>query len=264
MASILDFIDAKSLDDYLTLVARYASIDVIEARRVALTAVAYYKGNDDLRREMRARQELEQRWYASLKTGTPDYSVYADPYFLSDVWACWVVYSRRYLREIQKLLHCFSDCTRVGDLGCSFGYTTAALKEMFPQADVYGTNVDGPQFDVAMDVGRTRGFKIVSSCQEDTDLIFASEYFEHFQRPLEHLREVLETCRPKYLIVANAFGALSIGHFNTYLDAGDLLGYREISSRSIGRQFNKELRSRGYKQVETGFWNNRPAVWGLT
>src|SRR4051812_21714531 len=77
-------------------------LDTSLARTLAMSAVRYYRGNADERANLRAFQELEQRWYSSLNTGQPDYGVYADPYMVSDLWACWIVYSRQYLRDIQK------------------------------------------------------------------------------------------------------------------------------------------------------------------
>ena len=47
-----------------------------------------------------------------------------------------------------------------------------------------------------------------------------------------------------------------MGHFNYYIHNGEL-----IENKKIGRLFNKTLREANYKQLKTGFWNNRPNVW---
>ena len=226
--------------------------------------------------------DLERRWYASLEAsgrmsgspllgteGDPDYAVYGDPAFLSELWACWVVYSRQYLRTIespksmvnQSIRDHIGPVSRVVDLGCGAGYTTAALGKMF-NAEAVGTNVEGTsQYEIASEFGRREGFRLVPSVQSisgGADLVFASEYFEHLEAPIEHLREVLDVLQPRALLVANAFSSPAIGHFPFYRDASSLFG---ISGKEIGRMFGKVLRQHGYKTVETKCWNNRPMYW---
>ena len=260
--SIIDLIDEKALDQYLDIVESVTTIDRPKIRSLALDAVRYYKGDADVRSILRVQQEVEGRWYRSLDAGAPDYSVYDDEWFMSEVWACWVVYSRKYIRAMNSpkatrdgsLVQLFSDLSSAIDLGCGFGYSTAGLKELFPHATVTGTNLEtSVQFKVATKIGRERGFSMVPAATERADLVFASEYFEHFDRPIAHLLDVIRTCEPKYFVIANAFGATSIGHFRTY--EGTIPNYM------IGRFFNDALRKNGYERVETNFWNNRPAVW---
>ena len=246
---------SDDLDAYIAIASRFKRFDATEARRLALAAIRYYGGSADVRDEMAAGQALERRWYASLTTGEPDYSVYDDEFFVSDVWACWIVYSRKYLKKIKA--DDFPGVASVADLGCGVGYTTAALKELFPAATVYGTQLPSSfQSGVASTIGITKGFTVHPEATGPTDLVFASEYFEHFQRPIEHLFDVLRKAQPKYLVIANSFGSRSVGHFDEYLN-----GDEHVSNKKIGRAFNEALRSQGYVQVETGFWNNRPMVW---
>lgn len=243
------------LDQYLSLVNAITPVDKVLLRERALTTIRYYKGDDEARKQLRLHQTLEDAWYASLKAGKPDYSIYASEHFLTEAWACWVVYSRKYIRAMQKL-H-LENVNRVVDLGCGIGYSTAALKSMFYKASVVGTQVKGPQFQVAEAIGRLYTFLVVENVVDRADLIFASEYFEHFQRPVEHLEDVLaETEDPRYLVIANSFGSTSIGHFNVYLHEN-----KSYMNYQIGRVFNDVLRARGYEQVVTPFWNNRPNVW---
>ena len=107
---------------------------------------------------------IERRWYQSLKRGKPDYSVYGLPYYYIDLWVCWCRYSRRYLKEIQAPKSLFGKsiassikAKSVLDLGCGFGYTTAALKQIYPRATVIGTNLKGTsQFNVSEALGKER------------------------------------------------------------------------------------------------------------
>jgi len=92
--------------------------------------------------------------------------------------------------------------------------------------------------------------------ESHADLVFASEYFEHWEAPIEHLEEVLSKATPKALVIANAFGSKSVGHFDVYKDRGV-----EFSPKNISRKFNQCLRNHGYTLVQTKFWNGRPTVW---
>lgn len=188
--------------------------------------------------------------------------------YACNTWACWMVYSRRYLLALIKLLNLgLLDRTTVrsvADVGCGFGHTTAALKEIFPDARVFGTNLpDTAQFRIAEEQGKLHGFEMVpdvSRVDGDVDLVFASEYFEHIFRPIEHLAGILRK-RPTIFMVASAFGTKSIGHFPSYA-----IGKQIVPGNLVGRKFNDFLRAHGYERLATpksGFWNNRPAVYVL-
>ena len=214
---------------------------------------------------MREYQEIESRWYDSLKAGSPDYTVYDDPYMLVEVWACWVMYSRKYIGLLDKpgqtqygsLRDALGNINSIADIGCGCAYTTSAWKQAYPDADVLGTQVCGsPQFEIATNMGAQHGFRIIGALEEHADLVFASEYFEHWEAPVEHLEEVLSKASPKALIIANAFGSKSVGHFDVYKDRGV-----DYTPKAISKKFNGALRNHGYSLVKTKFWNGRPTVW---
>jgi len=210
---------------------------------------------------------LEKRWYDSLSRGIPDYSVYADPYYFCDLWLCWITYSRKYLRDISSInsmrgrsvVQATGTARSVLDLGCGAGYTTAALKQLYPAARVCGTNFPGSlQYALASKMGEKYKFEITGAPKEKVDLIYATEYFEHQQDPLLHLAAVLKTCQPQYLIIANTFNSPSIGHFDWYNHMG--VAY---PGRLIGLEFNRMLKVVGYQKIKTSCWNNRPSFWRL-
>lgn len=247
-----------------SFVARLVKIGVSASQAAHLcsmagTAMRYYQGDKTARKFMRQSQEIEQRWYESLKSDSPDYSVYSDDIMLSEVFACWRIYSRKYLNSLRsksQLILDLGEIKTIADLGCGLGYTTASLGQIFPDADVNGTNIPGTQTKFAEDV---TGIKIKSNLKEivcGADLVFASEYFEHFESPVEHLREVIQELQPKVLIIANAFGAKSVGHFDFYKIEGVATEPRKTS-----KAFNSELRAKGYKPMQTKLWNNRPMFW---
>lgn len=205
---------------------------------------------------------LFDRWYESLERGDPDYSVYMEPVYFAEALFCWNDYSRGYLRALHKngVVSDLSDVDVVVDLGCGLGLTTAALAEAFPSAKVYGTNLPGSiQYEIARSLSTEHGFEIVENLRDipsgGRTLVFASEYFEHFPSPVEHLRDVLEILDPSALVVANTFTGDAIGHFQSYLDGGTTIG-----RKAIGRLFGRELRGRGYTATWGG-WNNKPRLW---
>jgi len=214
-------------------------------------------------------KRIENQWYVELEKGKMDYSVYDDEYYFIDLIACFVCYSRSYLRTIENhksydgntsLFEFLGDIESVVDLGCGMGYTSAFLKELWPDAEVYGTNLkDTKQYRFCEGVSSRYGFSIVqdtSHVGKDVDFVFASEYFEHIENPMEHLDEVLRDLNPKYLFIANSFNTHSIGHFIEYKHEG--IG---IPQENISRIFNKSLVDKGYEKVKTKVWNNKPTLW---
>jgi len=267
MNSISNKIGKDDLLEYLKKCSKYSVFNKDIAFSLAINAIKYYKGNKSVRDSLRIFQETEIKWYESLKNGKPDYSIYDGTYYLSDLWACWIVYSRPYLLSInspksltdKSIIQDIGNIDSVVDLGCGFGYTTGVLKELFPKADVYGTNLETTsQYKIATEFGKKYNFYIISDLNKlsKADLIFASEYFEHIERPVEHLLSILTIAKPKYLIIANAFNALSVGHFIKYFH-----GKAEYTGKEISKLFNDTLRSHGFEKVKTTLWNNRPTYW---
>jgi len=203
--------------------------------------------------------EIEDRWDVSLLKGQPDYSIYESVEYLAEAWACWSMYSRKHLLKIQKS-KCLQDLKfkSVVDLGCGLGYTTASLKQIFGAEEVIGTNVGGSfQAKFVELMAKRNGFQVnAEPSDKHPRLVFASEYFEHFERPIEHLDHVLKKWKPDCMIIANTFTSPSAGHFRTYR----LLDFHESGS-SVSRIFNGYLRKAGYYRLLTHFWNNRPSVW---
>lgn len=211
---------------------------------------------------------LDAQWYKSIPNN-PDYSVYGDPYYICDLWACWQLYSRTSVKVLTKDTSCVDrsfvayagECNTILDLGCGFGYTTAALKEIFPAARVIGTNIGGTdQFKLAETIGAKFDFDMLDSDYAygigEVDIMFASEYFEHIVEPISHVMRLITAHNPRFIITANAFNGDSIGHFDEYL-----VDKVVVPCKQMGRKFNKAVRDRGYRKVDTKIWNNRPYIW---
>ena len=256
------------LQRFLTNIQKYRDIDKEKLALIAETTIKYLNSNTEQRQKIQYDQALEQRWYQGLKEGFFDYDVYNTDDYIAELWACWIVYSKRHLLNITKInslppigiANTLHPLRKILDLGCGFGYTTAAIKELFPNAEVTGTNLDNTiQMDVAKHLSKEYNFNMVSDVNElsgQYDLIFASEYFEHIHEPIEHLDEIVGKLNPKAFLIANSFGTQAVGHFHTYLVNGSL-----IDGKATSRIFNNQLRRYGYQKIKTKLWNNRPAYW---
>lgn len=206
--------------------------------------------------------DLCEKWYASLTIGKPDYSVYDSEFYFCELLACFDLYSSRYIKSISKL---DIKPKRILDLGCGLGLTSRQLRETFA-AEVVGTNLLGTR--QAKFCAKT-GIQLAGSPGdvEPCDMVFGSEYFEHIQDAPDHLYKILQSHRPKTLVMANAFGSRSVGHFDKF-DCYDVPSAVKsirhsdpIKASTMGRFFGDILRGAGYEQMKTGFWNNRPSVW---
>ncbi len=265
MDSILSYISKEHLKKYLFICSQYTALDIEHIYEVTLDIIRRHKGIS-LSKLIYISEfiQLEDKWYRSLEKGKPDYSIYAHPLYFSELWICWIIYSRKYLKIIQldnslsnqSIVSDIQDCKSVLDLGCGVGFTTQALTEIFKEAIIIGTNLSNtPQFRLAKERSKLYRF-IVQEKFREADLIFASEYFEHIENPIEHLIEVLIICKPKYLLLANSFNTKALGHFIYYKYNKQLYTGSEIS-----RIFNKILHTYGYLKVKTNCWNNRPSYW---
>lgn len=211
--------------------------------------------------------ELYKQWEKSVDEGKPDYSVYEADSYLYESFLCWKLYASRYVKLLRKYL-AKDDCKlkvdeikTIADLGCGCGYSTVALKSVFPDATVIGTNLPGTM-QYYIDKKVCEG---IDGCymqdenddfKESMDMIFASEFFEHLTNPIDLLEELIKKYSPKYFVVANTFTKMSLGHFREYYYDGTA-----YTGPDMSRKFNDILRSHGYVAVETGFFNNRPRVW---
>jgi SAM-dependent methyltransferase len=210
----------------------------------------------------RSRERLAARWYASLRAGRPDYGIYDTDEYLAEAWYCWRVYASYYLRLIAKSWLPERLAPRVVvDLGCGIGWSTVLLARIFPGAAVYGTNrLASIQVEVARRMAKDLAARV--EFVEDpagighADLMFASEYFEHFPAPADHFRDLDAALSPTVLLAASSFTQPSPGHFDSYQIGGETL-----SGQAVIRRFNAELRASGYTRMPITFWNNRPACW---
>jgi SAM-dependent methyltransferase len=264
----VSFFNRTKLSDFERLVeecSEYIKIDKDLAICTVKNSLDVIKGNgkpEDSNQIIR----LEKQWYSSLD-GKPDYSVYSDPYYICDIWVCWVLYSHKALKAIankkslinQSVVDYLGEVKTVLDLGCGFGFTTSCLSEMFSNANVYGTNLlDTFQYKICEKISKKAKFEVVENSDgiRNADIVFASEYFEHIEESLEHLYEIIKKNAPRILVVANGYNGYAIGHFNEYLYQG-----RYFSAKKTSLNFGKMMRFMKYQKLKTKIWNSRPSIW---
>jgi len=232
-------------------------IDTILYKEKINSLIKYYRKIDLLN----PLKHLESEWFNSLPT--PAYNVYSHFDYFVEVYACWNIYSRSYLRLINKQKdELFQNVTTIADLGNGLGLSTVVLSEMFPQSTVYGTNFkDSDQWKYCEFLQNQYNFNLIENTESTgkIDLIFASEYFEHILEPIKHLREIIQNNSPEYLVIANSFGTVGIGHFKEYL-----VDEKMVSQKKISRIFFSALKENGYVRVKTGFFNNSPGIFKYT
>lgn len=217
-------------------------------------------------------ENLTSEWYRLLDSQGIEaaYQLYNDEYYFTDIWCCFVVYSRRYLRNIVK--SSFPDGRSVADyvgninsfvdLGCGVGYSTSALTEIFPSAKGYATNLKATkQWKLCEKRANEYNFTLLESVSEirrNVDLVFASEYFEHIYDWHNHLSDVVNLLSPKYFLIANAFNTKALGHFPTYASES---GETSIPEDKMTKTFNAAMKKLNYRQVKCKMWNNKPTLW---
>ena len=248
---ILDEKPKNLLEFFLQDYNKLFSIDLEKSRRVLKDKTLFEK--------------LTNEWYKNLQENNmaKALGVYDDEYYFVDIFDCFQTYSRKYLRSVLKL-GIFKNIKSFVDLGCGLSYSTVALKQMFPKARGYATNLKNTkQWKFCKTMAEKYNFELieaVNDIEHDVDLIFASEYFEHIINPINHLKDIIEKTNPKYLIIANSFNTRSIGHFQQYQYNENDVSWK-INESDMSKIFNRFLKSRGYMKIKTNIWNDKPSIW---
>ena len=208
--------------------------------------------------------ELSEKWYDDLSNRSTRniYEVYNHDLYFIDIFNCFVSYSRDYIKRIIKSSHFqeLKDAKVIVDIGCGISYSTCLLKQIFPEAKVYAINLkDTKQWKLCEIMAERFDFHLIESIneiEEPVDILFASEYFEHIEKPIEHLDDIINTINPKHMILANSFNTWGMGHFIKYDMYGTIINQDKIS-----RIFNQHLMKNHYDNIKCGIWNNKPMIW---
>lgn len=251
----------KINNDILNFARVYCSIahkDISTVYEMVLEARNLHKnGNID-----NSNLILLNRWKDSLRT---DFSIYDDPMYTIEAWISWELYSKQYIKkinskisEIDKIIDLSTIKTFV-DLGAGMGYSTVALTRVFPNVEMIATQLqDTWQWKFCEKLFNNTDIKLTTNSElESVDGFFASEYFEHFEKPMEHLKAIL-ALEPKLLFIKNTFQKPdAVGHFEKYYDQNGNL----VEGKYMNKIFNAYLRDNGYVQNPVRFFNSAPTVF---
>ena len=90
---------------------------------------------------------------------------------------------------------------RILDIGCGPGFTTLPWKAAFPDAEVHGVDVGGPQVRYAHGRAESLGYEVHFSQQDGADLDFEDGYFDivasilvTHEMPAPHIRQLYSEC----------------------------------------------------------------------
>lgn len=284
--NILKQSPSTMLPDLLGMYNFVHPIDIKYAAKSIKLATKYYNGNHGISKHECDTLRLEDVWYDSLDEDhdTPNFDVYNDPYYFTDLWVCWCMYSRQYLRMMTRpkcveshgvkssAIEYLDGVTLDGiksvvDLGCGLGISTVALSQLFPQATVWGTNIEHTrQYDFCEYLSGMYRIKMFgdpwpweSPDLYGADLVFASEYLEHILDAGDHIENICKHMQPQHICMANSFNTQSIGHFEYHYHGGE-----RLPANKMARRVSKILKDHGYHKVKCKFWNGRPAIWSKT
>jgi len=261
----------KKIDYFLDLCKNFISKENIVLIEKEVKAIL--KNNKE-NKDITLIQNQAKIWYEELAKNNKAYFLYNTEIYLAEVWACWQVYSKKYIYNLDKafikenniktnitIKEHFEKINTILDVGNGLGLSSIYFKEIFPNAEIIGTNIQGSLQDKFMGyLNKDNIFNLKYDIpNKEIDLLFASEYFEHFEKPIETLNEILIKNNPKKLLIANSFGTKAVGHFIEYKYQNNLYSGKEIS-----KIFNNHLRKKGYKKINTSLWNNRPSYWVLS
>jgi hypothetical protein len=230
--------------------------DIVDKDNSYWLVTDYLKNVKRVKEHLTDTGELAERWYASIENGSPDYSIYSDPLYVEEAFACYYIYAREYIKRVASVADRLPKFNNIYDLGCGLGLSTALIKAYFPSQSVCGTQLEGLQKKVALELGRIYDFSVFEKAEITPGcMIFALDYMEHFQDPISHIQTILSR-EPAILVFANSFSGKSPGHFNQYNICGEV-----IEGKKTGKKFNAYLRSWGFEKLETNFYNGRPNIW---
>lgn len=260
----------KVIDMFLDTYNEIKQIDFTNDRLDIKQYIKYVKTRKEESNAINIMKDEEIEWYSSLENSLPDYSIYGSHNYYKEVIACYLVYSREYIKRltrtnvnntsktiIEYIRDNISNEPIITDLGNGIGYTTLALSELF-NTTIYGTNMkDTEQWKFNKILENTYNIRAVEELEEfnTIDVVFASEYFEHIESPFEHLEYLIERFNPKYFIIANSFNKRAVGHFHEYKYKDEI-----INENVSQKLFMNIIKSYGYNNIDTKLWNNTPIV----
>jgi ubiquinone/menaquinone biosynthesis C-methylase UbiE len=206
--------------------------------------------------------QLDEWWWGE---HYKDFSRYSTFHYLYAGLNCFDNYSKPSAIDAFKNLK-NEKIKSIIDVGAGIGLSTMLLSDLFPEATVLYNNIEGSLQEKFFNENKQKCFNVKNlefiSNDEllkvrdfDFDLLFASEYFEHFDKFLDWTSKIIEDNRFRYIVVNNSFSVEAYGHFKEYQLDGTL-----ITPRQASRQWLTFIRN-SYEDMKVKCWNGRPRMF---
>ena len=207
-------------------------------------------------------KELDNWWYDNY----PDFSRYKSYHYLYAGLNCFdrfskpcAFYAKQYLgdRKIKSIV----------DVGAGIGLSTMLLAELFPEAKVYYNNITpslqaeffeahkGYRANNVQESARVADITEKEMMQHGPfDMLFASEYFEHFEYPMRQTDFLLNQVGFKHLVINNSFNVKAYGHFKEFKHN------ETLTPKKMSKFWLKTVRE-SYYELDVKCWNGRPKIF---
>jgi len=205
-------------------------------------------------------KELDNWWYDNY----PNFSRYQSYHYLYAGLNCFNNYSKQCALYAHQYL---SDrkIKSIVDVGAGIGLSTMLLADLFPEAKVYYNNImPSLQLDFFESYKDKRTIfsenEIESITEKEMmqhgpfDMLFASEYFEHFEYPMRQTDFLLNQVGFKYLIINNSFNVKAYGHFKEFKHN------ETLAPKKMSKFWLKTVRQ-DYNELDVKCWNGRPKIF---
>jgi 2-polyprenyl-3-methyl-5-hydroxy-6-metoxy-1,4-benzoquinol methylase len=186
-----------------------------------------------------------------------DFSIYNDKDYLLDLFLCYSKTSHRATIETIKFLKSIGFCNKkILDDYCGCGLTSIhLLKEGYKVDCFIDSSIQLESFKKLVNFYKLNNYKIVSNRNKKYDCILSFEICEHYQQPIEYLKEITESLNLDGLLsFTSTFNKMCIGHFEEYL-----INSEYMVSKEAGKKIREFLNSY-YKLLYRGF-NSIPKIY---
>ncbi|MUG98839.1 methyltransferase domain-containing protein [Scytonema sp. UIC 10036] len=192
-----------------------------------------------------------------LENYTPGYSTNATQFMAHRTAKSHAAFFMPYLNPEMKLLDC----------GCGPGTITLGLAQAVFPGTVTGIDLENSQLDIARESASKQSVGNVDFIQASVyhlpfpdssfDAVFAHAVFEHLQKPLQALQEILRVLKPggKVGVRSPDWGGFLIAPSTPELDLAmsyyKFLQQHNGGNVNVGRELGALLRQAGFTQIKT-------------
>lgn len=167
---------------------------------------------------------------------------------------CFKVYTKDNINKVRDVLK-KANVKSILDFGAGIGLSSLYLKEKFPNSSVYYYNIGTLQQNILKNLDSLNNITPITTLLS-TDVFCAFDVFEHFQNPINEIKNILDVFQYKYLVFNNVFNySDAIGHYKIYSHSNI-----EFNGEEINNFFNKYLEDHyNYKLIYTD--NKELTIW---